>query len=428
VGENLETTSYIIDQPSWTEVDDTSHLMLDETDFFDNNTIFPSSGDIHIEGQTPGTTPINHQPSAETSSRPKRGLGQPHMSREDVENRSTEGSVPRPVIKKPRCSANSTELQYSIQLSEYVTFEERRCQALGIPFYETDIGSAIRPSNMPLKNCDLITLKTIYFAIGSSESLVALQEVLKARRIAGYNKIPEEGRTLSLADRIRAIEGIGSNIAYFVLQRRYHIYQLFFDSSVGSRRTSDGFVINTTQSISKQVRPRIGNPNNLEDSRITEEILKELHPGLQPDTDIYQKKRRFVRNLRKLGERFDMLVNTFGYAILGLLSWPGGELLDVPAVSVTDELYVLNYFILVTSLILFRILSLSDSVFKSFVLHLKQAQGDYLCAASSAVANIVTALFQDTLDSLTTFPLEQVEPAKILKFPKGSQELLYLIS
>jgi hypothetical protein len=93
------------------------------------------------------------------------------------------------------------------------------------------------------KDYDLALLKTLYFAIGSPESLVALQEILKARQTAFVDKGPSGDCKLSLADRVRVIKGIGPNIAYLVLRRRCHIYQLFLDCSKDSRRTSDGFVI-----------------------------------------------------------------------------------------------------------------------------------------------------------------------------------------
>jgi len=79
------------------------------------------------------------------------------------------------------------------------------------------------------------------------------------------------------------------------------------------------------------------------------------------------------------------------------------------------------------SLTLYRIFSLSDTVFKSFVLYLKQVQGDYLSATSNAVSDIVTTLFRAPLDASVTFALEQVESSKILEAPKD-QVLLQLIS
>jgi hypothetical protein len=105
-----------------------------------------------------------------------------------------------------------------------LALEERRCQSFGLPFSQMDIDSAIRASNKSLKDSDLATLKTFYFAIGSPMSLVALQEILKRQRTAVADKGCGGGTDLSLADRVRAIERIGSDIAYLVLCRRCHIY------------------------------------------------------------------------------------------------------------------------------------------------------------------------------------------------------------
>ncbi|KAG4429204.1 hypothetical protein IFR05_015317 [Cadophora sp. M221] len=182
-----------------------------------------------------------------------------------------------------------------------------------------------------------LAVKTLSFVIASPESIVALQEVIMAQRKSTAKKQFRGYCDLSLADRVKVIEDTGSEIAYLLFLKRCHTYQLFVDCSKGSRRTSDGFVVDTVQSVSKQTGSRLGNPQNLEDSTIAEEILKEVYPNLDPGTGLYRKKKRFVHRLRKLGERFDVLVKNFGYGILGLLSWPRGDLLHSP-VSNTDEL------------------------------------------------------------------------------------------
>ncbi len=301
--------------------------------------IFPPVGDSPTENQSQGETPLTLNYRSSLATKPKRSLCPDSSSSKAVENNLVQGSVKsRPATKKRRLSTSHAESRQSIQLRYYISLEERRCQSFGLTFPWANIDSMIRASHKSLKDSDLLVLKILFFAIGSPESLVALKDILKAHRTALVDQELKGGHDLPLADRIKAIEEVGPNIAYLVLRRRCHIYQLFSEYSAGNRKTSDGFVIDTTQSISRQKSPKIGNPHNLEDSRIAEQIFKEVYPDLKPDTEIYQKKRRFVQYLRKLGERFDMLVRTFGYGILGLLSWPGSELYETPALIVTDEL------------------------------------------------------------------------------------------
>ncbi|PQE09029.1 Ribonuclease III protein [Rutstroemia sp. NJR-2017a BBW] len=320
---------------------------------------------------------------------------------------------PASVPKKRKLSSNTLKSSKPTQLLSYITSEKRRCQASGIPFSETEFDLAFNKiSKISLTAVELVTLKALYFAIGSPESLVALQEVLKAQRMTAEGKVPKGSRDLSLTERIRVIECITPNIAYHILQKRCHIYQLFVDSNVGSRKTSDGFIIDTMESIPAQPRSQIGNPNNLEDSRVSTLILKELYPGLKPNTEEYRKKKRFVGSLRRLGGRFDSLVRRFGYGVLGLIPLPVDELAGEAAVVIKDEL----------------ILSISDPIFASFLLCLDHLQGEYLRAISNTVSKIVTALFHNTLDPSTVYGLEQVEPSKLLENGRGSYGLVNLIS
>lgn len=223
-----------------------------------------------------------------------------------------------------------------IKLNRWLAREEQRCLTFGQPFVPLDLGVAFNGLRRPPGDSDL-AIKTLSFVIASPESIVALQEVIIAQRTSTANKQFGGDRALSLADRVKVIENTGSEIAYLLFLKRCHIYQLFVDCSKDSRKTSDGFVVDTVQSLSKQAGSRLGNPQNLEDSTVAEEILKEVYPNLSPGTDLYRKKKRFVHRLRKLGERFDVLVKNFGYGILGLLSWPRYDSLHSP-VSNTDEL------------------------------------------------------------------------------------------
>ncbi|KAF5876301.1 putative ribonuclease iii protein [Botrytis fragariae] len=316
--------------------------------------------------------------------------------------------------KKRKLPASTTrESAKSSRLHLYITSEKQKCQSSGLPFSETEFDLAFsKIPNMSLGARELVTLKTLYFAIGSPESLVALQEVFKVQRRTIAGKMPREGYNLSLAERVKVIECITPNIAYHVLRKRCHIYQLFVDSNKGSRKTIDGFVVDTVQSLTTQPRHQTGNPNNLENSRISELILKELYPTLEPSSEGYKEKKRFVGNLRRLGGRFDLMVRKFGYGILALLQLPIEELAGEPTLVITDEL----------------ILSISDLKFNSFLLCLDDLQGEYLRGISNAISQAVTALFHNMLDPSIIYALEQVEPSQILKNRKISYGLVNLIS
>ena len=110
------------------------------------------------------------------------------------------------------------------------------------------------------------------------------------------------------------------------------------DSRAAHQKTSDGFVNSTWQSISTNSAPRMGNPQNLDDSQLSKNILKTLHPALIPGTLEYKKKLRSMGNIRKLGERFEILVERFGYGIIGLLPLPVDDLAADPIFNASDSL------------------------------------------------------------------------------------------
>jgi hypothetical protein len=70
----------------------------------------------------------------------------------------------------------------------------------------------------------------------------------------------------------------------------------------------------------------------------------------------------------------------------------------------------------------------SDKTFQHCVELLDNEQGDTIRKFSSAIEGVVSSIFNGTLSGLSKFPIENVERVQILSQPKGSDELLKLLS
>jgi hypothetical protein len=156
--------------------------------------------------------------------------------------------------------------------------------------------------------------------------------------------------------------------------------------------------------------------------------MSEVYPELKPNTLEYKNKLRSVGDMRKTGERLDLLVERFGYGILGLLPLPAGELTGQPVLTISKQIvsHIISYVTRVAEYS--RFLSIPNSTFKGFVLRLDQLQGDVLRATSKAVSKVVKAIFQGELDRPTSFGIERPGQTQIVEYPRGSQKLLRLIS
>jgi hypothetical protein len=75
-----------------------------------------------------------------------------------------------------------------------------------------------------------------------------------------------------------------------------------------------------------------------------------------------------------------------------------------------------------------RILLPTDKTFQDCIELLNKTQGDTIRKFSLAVEGVVLSIFEGTLSGLSAFPIENVERAQILSQPKGSDELLKLLS
>jgi hypothetical protein len=239
------------------------------------------------------------------------------------------------IIPKKRAAPNDTS-QPSIQLGKYIDLDMERRQLVGLPISENEFDVALSAfARAPQINSENHKkLKRLYYAIGSPESVVGLKEIVRIQRVSFAG-----GSNLTPTERIKVIEEISPKIAYHGLRKRCHVHQLFVDCSAEARKTSDGFINNTSQSISTMAGPQSGNPNNLEDSQISKKMLHRLYPDLIPNTKEYEKKENYVSNLRKLGERLDILVKKLDHGVLGLIPLPGDDLGGEHEFHITDNLY-----------------------------------------------------------------------------------------
>lgn len=78
--------------------------------------------------------------------------------------------------------------------------------------------------------------------------------------------------------------------------------------------------------------------------------------------------------------------------------------------------------------IYYSILQIRDSAFKPLVDYINERFGSVLRETSEAVKGVVEAIFNEETDPADVFAIERCEQAQIIQYPRGSPELLRLIS
>lgn len=245
--------------------------------------------------------------------------------------------------KKRKTAASQIQDQDTIspRLKNYVELEKTRCQEEGLVFRPANFDTILIHACASFSRHEgyLSTLEVLFFGIGSSEAIVVLQGLLKTRRGRSADQRPIERHSLSLADRVRAITAEDEKNAFTSFRKRCHAYRLFVDSSPEGPQTLDSFVVNTAQSMATRQTGQVGNPLNLELSRVSSMILSQLYPNLEPGDKGYRTKKMYVDGLRKLGQRLHLLVEKFGRGIMGLIPLPGNHPSLADGLNVTDEAY-----------------------------------------------------------------------------------------
>ncbi|RAQ98840.1 hypothetical protein DDE82_008855 [Stemphylium lycopersici] len=314
-------------------------------------------------------------------------------------------------VEKRRTPKHTSPFNLDDTLATYLCEEAERCKRYGCaPPDQSFFTPAVKATIRDLGEAESNTLTKIWVYIASPYSIVALRELLqnsKERQILPEKHTPVQ---LSKAERFSLIQRLNKHIAYAQLLRRYHVLELFKDCGGPGTPSGTRYVL-TTQSNFGMSRRRPGNPMNLAEAEVTTRMMQEMHPEIRSNSDEYQVLYRVVRDIRKLGRRLYALETTFGgRGILGLMLGPGAA--GQPGIGISDKM----------------ILSVSDSVFSSFVEFLDKHQGSELRELSAALSAMIDVLLSGSPPHREPFKLETFPPSEILRYPKGFPGLLSMLN
>ncbi|KAK1807338.1 hypothetical protein LTR12_018316, partial [Friedmanniomyces endolithicus] len=158
------------------------------------------------------------------------------------------------------------------------------------------------------------TLVRFVQCIGSSSAVFSLRLIVSNFRGLHVSQSGKQNATRiaaprSCAERMAAIDDLSACMSHYALARRMHIYMLYKEAleqtgqSVEITMRHDPFIL---ESGNSPPRGR-GNPVNNRRAAVTRNMMA---PGQSSGR---------VGKLRRLGQRLDILVRTFGRGILGLL-------------------------------------------------------------------------------------------------------------
>ncbi|CAN9431027.1 unnamed protein product [Alternaria alternata] len=233
-----------------------------------------------------------------------------------------------------------------------------------------------------------------------------LQDILDSCKTQEMCMASEAMGMVSRAQRIRLIVSLGHTVSRSQLLRRHHVLQLFKDC--GGPDASRREIAVTSSSLTQRSVKR-GNPLNRSVADLTARMIQEAFPAVDPGTNEYKTKYRWISDMRRLGQRLHMLEARFGEGVLGLMLDQGVAGTDI---GITDKM----------------IMTLSDVEYAKFLDILDKSQGDLLRGLGRAVLPTMQALTLGGVHEWRLFDAGKTTVDDIVNYPKGSSVFLELIN
>ena len=187
--------------------------------------------------------------------------------------------------------------------------DTEKCKAQNLPLpRETFFNPHIEARVLEL-NCKVTDASyTILAQIAGSSSIVALKEALECSR--SWPQI-QNWRVSEHATRHERFAIIGD------LEVR-EMYCALLKSGGSDSRITTKVVMCTGREI-LHGSGRIGNPSHIDEANVTDRMMKEVFPSLQPGCRDYESRRRSMSRLRVLGRRLQMFADKFGNSSLAFM-------------------------------------------------------------------------------------------------------------
>lgn len=214
---------------------------------------------------------------------------------------------------------NSKRQEMSDYCRASILRDTEKCKSQGLPPpRETYFSPYIQDRVLEL-NCKFSDAScTMLAQIAGSSSIVALKEALECSR--SWPQIQSWRITghATLHERIAIIGDLEVREMYCALLKRYHVMELFRNCGGSDSRRTTKMIICTGREI-LQPGGRTGNPSHHDEAYVTERMMKEVFPNLQPGSKDYESKRRSMSRLRVLGRRLHMFAERFGNSSLAFM-------------------------------------------------------------------------------------------------------------
>ncbi|CAG8158292.1 unnamed protein product [Penicillium nalgiovense] len=294
-----------------------------------------------------------------------------------------------------------------------ILHETKKCRQSGLlPPQDTFFRKEIELRLQALVNSSKPSINglfTILVQVASASSIVSLQEALRSSRVIAEKSQSERyARDLSGSIRLQVIEDLQGTIRHSNILELHHTVCLYRScgGSVQSPHT-DIIVVNRDQ-LGSQPKKK-GNPVKNKEAEITDSMMERIFPCPR-DLEQNAHKRRKVSDLRRLGQRLQLLIDQFGYGIIGLLSHCSS--CDGPGPKISMNM----------------ILAPSIEIFREFINILEASQGQNLRRMSDVVIPIIHHLVFEDKRQAVPFPIEDVDTDSILQEPKWSEKLFSIFS
>ena len=156
------------------------------------------------------------------------------------------------------------------------------------------------------------------------EGIENAQWLIELKRLIQQGRQPTLARArvadnASICQRFSRIKSRQVGVLYLVLQQWIDILLLYEDCAQAHPERKSQFAIEAPRPSTRSLAKVRGNPLVKAESAITDDILRQLQPEIQHGSRVWDRERKSIKEVCRMGRRFALLKAKFGEGILCLI-------------------------------------------------------------------------------------------------------------